>query len=331
MIKNKSKLITLIILLFILLECLYPPIRIAVDNNKATSTEEWENFGFIDPTADEENAFYRVADAIVFNSKLYVASSVSIFITEETVENKIYIQGYDGQKWENIGTPIIAEANKFNIQQISFCQKGTDELYLFYISEGCLEVSRLNLNNNSWSEVTNITDVSSDFDIVSKDEEIYITTLNQNTDIAKLYKFDGTNIITVGIFQKGNGFLGKTKVTILKDDIYISVKEPGKYTVSLYKYNPEQDKFTPIEDCEAELLTSEYEMVTVLENTTEKLYITSIQTEEKQKINTYDGTNFGQIDVTGLPNNIFILSVKSVNGELFITGLTDRKIANIYT
>lgn len=71
-------------------------------------------------------------------------------------------------------------------------------------------------------------------------------------------------------------------------------------------------------------------MVTVLENTREKLYITSIQTDN-MLIHTYDGTNFAQLDKSTLPENLYILNISSEEGDLYITALLDRKTTNIYS
>lgn len=329
MIKKRSTLIILIVLLATLFCYIFSPIKVATNENKVRATEEWEDSGFIDPTAHEEAAFHRLVDSTTFNSKLYIASGVCT-ADGDNAKNKIYVQAYNGQEWENIGTPIIAKANQLQLDKITFCKKGENELYLFYISEGLLEISRLNTNNNTWSEVTSLTDVSNSFDITSQNNEVYMTTLNQNGDVAKIYKFDGVNLIEIATFRQNAGYLGKTKVTILKDDIYISVKEPGKEAISLYKYQPSENKITEIADCQVDLPSSEYEMVTVLENTREKLYITSIQTDN-MLIHTYDGTNFAQLDKSTLPENLYILNISSEEGDLYITALLDRKTTNIYS
>lgn len=324
MIKKKSTIIILIIVLTTLFYYVLSPIKTTAEENKAQTTEQWEDSDFMDPTRFEETAFHRLVDSTIFNSKLYVASGVSID-NGESAQNKIFVQAYNGESWENIGTPIISKADQLQLDKISFCKKGENELYLFYISEGLLEVSKLNTNNNTWSEVTSLSDVSNDFDITSDNDEVYMTILNQNGDISKLFKFDGTNLNEIATLRQNAGYLGKTKVTILKDSIYIAIKEPGKINISLYQYKPSENEIKEIEDCEVNLFNSEYEMVTVLENTREKLYITSTQTENVL-VHTYDGTNFAKLEESGLPQNLYILSISSRDGELYITGLLDGKL-----
>ena len=62
MIKKRSTLIILIVLLATLFCYIFSPIKAATNENKVRATEEWEDSGFIDPTAHEEAAFHRLVD-----------------------------------------------------------------------------------------------------------------------------------------------------------------------------------------------------------------------------------------------------------------------------
>lgn len=326
MLKKKITIITIMLIILILssIYCI-PTITVA-----KTSEGTWNSVNFVDPENNIDTSIEvikeKLIDSTVFDGKLYVASAISTRNNSTSqITNKIYIQAFDGENWFNVGDPVITRPTKDKIKQIAFCNR-SDELYIFYSAPDLLGVSKLNQSNKQWIETTSIADVDGKFGIATEEHTTYITAINGDQSIARIYSFDGTNLIEESTYFENNGNIDEPKAAILNGKLYIGLREVGKTKISIYSYiNGKTEKI----DCNINAYS--FTMTIVAEDTENKLYIAATSTSEKDMIiYTYDGKKWSTIETEfeyekHYPNMV----VKS--GEVYIMALMVNDKLQTYT
>ena len=287
----------------------------------------WNSVNFVDATNNvdttKEAITNKLIDTTVYDEKLYIATSVSTKNKSDTSDrkNKIYVQAYDGQNWSNIGEEITVSKTIKEMSQLSFCNR-PEGLYLFYSTQGLLEICKLDTINNQWVTVTSISDIYGSFGIATERNTTYITAISSDQSIAKIYNFDGNNLTEDGIYFEHNGIIDEPKAAILNGTLYISLRELGSPQISLYSYVNGQAK-----KIECSLNAYSYTMSIVNEDTGSKLYIAATTTDDKQMIiHSYDGTKW-TLHETGLEYETHYPEMVAKSGEIYILALfVDNKL-----
>lgn len=288
MLKRKRNIVIGAILIILIVSLLigslvdFTPESLAV--TELGGKEVWVDTNFNDESGGDSGTD-KYLDTIVFNDKLYVVSAM--YDDSEEIDNsKINVKSYDGENWTNVGETMIIEKEEL-VDQIAFCKTESD-LYIFYSGLGYLGIKKLDLVTNAWNDITEMDDVAGAFGFAVATDTIYITAINENQSVAKIFKFDGTNLSEEKIYFQENGYIVEPKATMLNDILYVGVREVGKTQITVYSYID-----GVITNLNSAIEASSYTMTTLRE----KIYITTdLGNDSGLIIYTYDGEEWGKID-----------------------------------
>lgn len=284
MLKRKRIIAAIIVLIMLIMGLeMFVPKNLAADLN---GKEVWVDTNFGDESGDTAGDS-KLIDTIVFEDKLYVASTIYEQLDDDTVSNKITVKSYNGEAWEKVGEPLVFDTQS-PIEQIAFCKQESN-LYIFYSGVDFFEIKKLNLSVvGSWEEVVELTNVTAGFGFAVGTDVIYITLIDRDETTARIYDFDGTNLLEEKVYFEENGYIVEPKATILDDILYVGVREVGKLQITVYSYENGE-----IVDLNSPVVASSYTMSTLRE----KIYITTDSIGDNGLvIYTYDGNEWGTID-----------------------------------